>query len=158
MTHGCPDRRCLRYGANWSVTSAGRDPHRDLYTGGPQRRHSPTGHQWVGVFNANDHSGDARGDDGVGTGRRPTLVGTGLEGREQGRTPRVPFPGLPQRRHLGVGTTRRSRRPPEGQSVIAGGDHDAADPRVGRRGPPDGFGQFNGASDVLGVPEILGVD
>ena len=46
----------------------------------------------VGVLDGDDHPGHAGRDDGVGTGRRPPMVGAGLQGGEQGRPPGVESP------------------------------------------------------------------
>ena len=72
----------------------------------PQRRHAAAGHARVGVGGGVNHPRHAGGDDGIGAGRRPSVVAAGFQGNIK-RSPLRRRAGLLQGADFGVPLPRR---------------------------------------------------
>ena len=106
-TYGRPVRRCLRYGASWARTVVRAHAGRTSMPAAPQLRDARAGDVRVGVLDADDDPGDARGDDRVDARRGAAVVRAGLERGDERSRPRAVAPAARERDDLGVGTARR---------------------------------------------------
>ena len=114
----------------------GRDPEIDLETGGAQAGDAPPVDVLVRILERDHDAAQAGGDDGVGAGRRASVMVARLEGHVQRAPARVRARrgGRVECDDLGVTPAGGLRRAVEGPPV--GGHHDGTDPRIRRGRPP----------------------